>query len=118
MRLLSRVSGSYWIGLGILGALAAAVGLSAQDDKPNFTTQTNLVTLHVSVLDKNGKLVTDIPRSAFKVKENDVEQPIQLFQREDVPVSMGILIDNSGSMSGKIQKVAAAARALVKGSNP
>src|SRR6516162_11841902 len=89
-----------------------------QDEIPTFTSDTRLVLVHASVLDKNGKLVTDIPQSAFKVYENNVEQPIRVFQREDVPVSMGIIIDNSGSMSQKRSSVAAAALALVKNSNP
>jgi Ca-activated chloride channel homolog len=77
-----------------------------------------LVDLHVSVIDKNGKLITDMPESAFKVYENGIEQPLKRFLREDVPVSMGIIIDNSGSMRDKRAKVAAASVALVKASNP
>ena len=77
--------------------------------RPIFTADTDLVVLHASVFDKNGKLVTNVPQSAFKVFENGVEQPIKIFRREDVPVSMGIIIDNSGSMRDKLAKVAAAA---------
>ena len=65
--------------------------------------------LHASVVDTNGKLVTNIPQASFKVFENNVEQPLKIFNREDVPVSMGIIIDNSGSMREKRPKVAAAA---------
>jgi VWFA-related protein len=90
----------------------------AQDDGATFTLDTNLVVLYASVLDKNGKLVTNIPQSAFKVFENNVEQPLKIFNREDVPVSMGIVIDNSGSMREKRPKVAAAALELIKASNP
>src|SRR6266849_6574690 len=89
-----------------------------QGDVPLFTSDTQRVLLHVSVLDKNGKLITNIPQSAFKVYENNVEQTLRLFRREDVPVSMGIIIDNSGSMRDKRAKVNAAALALVKDSNP
>jgi VWFA-related protein len=89
-----------------------------QDEPPTFTADTRLVVVHASVLDKNGKLITDIPESGFKVYENGIEQPIKIFRREDVPVSMGIIIDNSGSMSQKRTSVAAAALALVKNSNP
>jgi VWFA-related protein len=96
----------------------AAVLVRAQDEVPVFTTEIKEVTLHVSVLDKAGKLVTNIPKSAFRILEDNVEQPIKLFQREDVPVSMGILVDNSGSMNDKRARVAAAALALVKASNP
>lgn len=94
---------------------AAAGG---EDEAPTFRADTRLVLVHASVLDKSGKLITDIPESGFKVYENNVEQPIKLFRREDIPVSMGIIIDNSGSMSQKRSSVAAAALALVKNSNP
>jgi VWFA-related protein len=89
-----------------------------QDEIPTFTADTNLVVLHASVFDKSGKLLTNIPQSAFHVYENGVEQPIKNFRREDVPVSMGIIIDNSGSMRDKRAKVAAASILLVKSSNP
>lgn len=74
--------------------------------------------LHATVVDRNGKLVTDLPRTAFHAYEDKVEQQIKLFRREDIPVSMGLIIDNSGSMKTKRQKVEAAAIALVKASNP
>ena len=94
------------------------VRLRAQDEIPTFRTEIKEVTLHVSVVDKSGKLITNIPQSAFKVYEDNVEQPIKMFRREDVPVSMGILVDNSGSMNDKRARVAAAALAMVKASNP
>ncbi len=114
-RLLNRWHGK-WLVAALLTAGLGAV--RAQDEVPTFRTEIKEVTLHVSVLDKNGKLITDIPKSAFKVLEDNVEQPIKLFRREDVPVSMGILVDNSGSMNDKRSRVAAAALALVKASNP
>jgi Ca-activated chloride channel homolog len=107
-----------WLAAGLLAAGLAVVTVRAQDEIPVFHTEIREVTLHVSVLDKNGKLITDIPKSAFKVYEDNVEQPIKIFRREDVPVSMGILVDNSGSMNDKRSRVAAAALALVKASNP
>jgi VWFA-related protein len=79
---------------------------------------TRLVVLHCAVVDKKGGLITNLPQSAFKVYENKVEQPIRLFRREDVPVSLGIVIDNSGSMRDKRARVEAAAIRLVKASNP
>ena len=103
---------------GILAAQNPAPPPPAQDDVPTFRTDLNLVVLHASVLDKSGRLITTIPQTAFHVFENSVEQPIKLFRREDVPVSMGIIIDNSGSMRDKRLKVAAASMAMVKASNP
>lgn len=91
---------------------------AAPDEIPTFKTGTNQVVLHATVADKSGKLITNIPESAFHVFENGTEQPLNLFRREDVPVSMGIIIDNSGSMREKRAKVAAASMALVRASNP
>lgn len=98
-------------------------GLSAQqapqtpDDQTVIRVDTRLVVLHCAVMDNKGRLITNLPQSAFKVYENKVEQPIKLFRREDVPVSLGIVIDNSGSMRDKRQRVEAAAVRLVKASN-
>jgi Ca-activated chloride channel family protein len=91
--------------------------LLGQDEIPTFTADSRLVVLHASVVDRSGKLVTDIPQKNFKIFENNVEQQIRLFRREDVPVSLCIVIDDSGSMRDKRAKVAAAALGLVKASN-
>src|SRR5579871_3820957 len=90
----------------------------SQDEDPVFRSDTRLVILPISVSDKNGKLITDIPQKAFKVYENGAEQPIKIFRREDVPISLGIIIDNSGSMREKRQRVEAASLDLVRASNP
>jgi Ca-activated chloride channel family protein len=87
-------------------------------EDPVFRADTRLVLLPITVSGKDGKLITDIPQKAFKVYENGVEQPIKLFKREDVPISLGIIIDNSGSMREKRQKVEIASVDLVKASNP
>jgi len=111
-----RLTTSYTAPLLIL---AAAGLLTAQkaDDQAIFRTDTRLVVLPVTVVDKSGRLITTLPQSAFQVYENGALQQVKLFKREDVPVSMGLVIDNSGSMREKRQKVAAAAVALVKDSN-
>ncbi len=110
-------------------ALAAAVLMGSRETRGQpqqqqegegavFRADTRLVVLPATVVDKNGHLVTSLPQKAFKVFENGVEQQIRFFKREDVPVSMGIVIDNSGSMRDKRQKVEASAMTLVKASNP
>ena len=83
----------------------------------DFSTETRLVVLNATVQDKSGHLVTNLPQTAFQVYENGVQQPLKHFKREDVPVSLGIIVDNSGSMRDKRQKVESAALALVKESN-
>jgi VWFA-related protein len=82
-----------------------------------FSTETRLVQLPVTVTDKNGRLVTNLPQSDFQIFENGVQQTIKLFKREDVPVSLGLVIDNSGSMREKRTAVESAALALVRDSN-
>ena len=114
MRLLSSVL--------ILASLAIAQSKPSAEQEPgevpSFRADTRLVVLPVSVADKNGKLITDLQQKAFKVYENGIEQPIKLFKREDVPVSLGIIIDNSGSMKEKRHQVEVASLDLVKASNP
>jgi Ca-activated chloride channel family protein len=89
----------------------------AAQDTPIIRVDTRLVVLPVSVSEKGGKLITDLTQKAFKVYENGVEQPIKVFKREDVPVSLGIIVDNSGSMKEKRQQVEIASMDLVKASN-
>ena len=88
-----------------------------ESEDATFSSETRLVPLNVTVLDKSGHLVTNLPQSAFQVFENGVQQQIKIFKREDVPVSLGLVIDNSGSMREKRQSVESAALALVKDSN-
>jgi Ca-activated chloride channel homolog len=90
---------------------------ASASEEPTFRTDTRLVILPVSVVNKEGKLVTDLPQKSFKVFENGIEQPIKIFRREDVPISLGIIIDNSGSMREKRQKVETASLDLVRASN-
>jgi len=97
---------------------ACLLALSAQGQDTVFRAESRLVVLHASVVDRGGKLVTNLPEKAFKVYENGVEQQIKIFRREDVPVSLGLAIDNSGSMKPRREQVESAALKLVKASNP
>ena len=83
-----------------------------------FRTQVQEVVVHATVMDKNKRLVTGLDRSAFKVFEDDKPQSITSFRHEDIPVALGIVIDNSGSMREKRDKVNKAALNLVRASNP
>jgi Ca-activated chloride channel homolog len=83
-----------------------------------FSADTNLVVLHASVADKKGHLVQNLKEKDFKVFDNGIQQPLKVFRHEDIPISMGLLIDDSGSMRDKRTRVEAAALALVHASNP
>ena len=73
--------------------------------------------LHASVINERGQFVPGLPQDNFRVLEDKVEQKISIFRQEDVPVSMGLVIDNSGSMRDKRPQVNAAALTFVKTSN-
>lgn len=78
----------------------------------------SLVVLHTTVLDDRGKFADGLKEENFRVFEDKAEQKLSLFKREDVPVSMGLVIDNSGSMRDKRPRVNEAAVTLVQSSNP
>ena len=78
----------------------------------------NLVVLHASVVGERGQFVPGLKEDDFHVFEDKAEQKLSVFRQEDVPVSMGLVIDNSGSMRDKRPQVNAAALTLVKTSNP
>jgi Ca-activated chloride channel family protein len=88
----------------------------AEDSGAVFHSDTRVVVCPTTVVDKTGHLVTDLPKSAFAVYENKVAQKFTM-KREDVPVSLGLIIDNSGSMRDKRKKVETAALDLVLASN-
>ncbi len=85
-----------------------------------FTIGVNvdLVLMYTSVFDKNGRFVAGLKKDNFRLFEDGVQQTLTTFVQEDVPVSMGILLDLSGSMRGKIDQVNKSALAFIRASNP
>ena len=102
----------------ILRVAALAASLAVLQQPPQFHIETRLVVLHATVRNARGELVTGLTREAFRVFENGTPQPITVFRSDDVPVSLGLLIDNSGSMRTKRAKVEAAALDFARASNP
>lgn len=90
----------------------------AQDEPTVFRSDTRLVVLHATVVNQQGGLITNLPQTAFRVLENGADQQIKVFRREDAPVSIGLVIDDSGSMIGRRDKVAAAGLGFVRTSHP
>ncbi len=79
---------------------------------------TTLIQVPVSVHDKDGRPVNNLTKDLFQVFEDKVQQLITLFKHEDVPLSLGLVIDNSGSMRNKRERVNSAALSFVRDSNP
>ena len=102
-----------------LAALSLVTLVFAQDSPvTTFRTDTNLVSLNVSVFDKEGHIVKGLPQSAFTVYEDEQRQEVKVFRQEDVPIALGLVIDASSSMVNKRERVDSAAVAMVKASNP
>ncbi len=83
-----------------------------------FKKDVEEVVLHATVVDDKQRFVTGLNRNDFQVYENGQPQQITSFRRQDVPVAVGIIIDNSGSMRDKRPAVNQAAINFVKASNP
>ena len=83
-----------------------------------FKKDVDEVLLHATVIDDKQRLVTNLDKGAFTIFEDGKPQSIISFRHEDIPVAMGIVIDNSGSMREKRNKVNQAALNLVRSSNP
>src|SRR5262245_19791250 len=78
--------------------------------QPTFKSgSTELVVLPVVVTDKQGRFVSDLDRERFTVFDNGRKMPVALFTSEDAPVTVGLVLDTSGSMRQKIGYVVAAA---------
>jgi len=89
-----------------------------QQDRPLFSVRSELVLLSVQVKDKKNQHVTGLTKEAFTVYDNGQTQPIRFFMNEDAPVTIGLLIDNSGSMQPNRSLAVTAATAFAETSNP
>jgi VWFA-related protein len=94
--------------------------LQAQENSKTFAIkqQVNLVELPVTVRDREGRFISNLDISNFRVYEDGRRQEITLFGKEDMPVSVGLVVDHSGSMAAKELEVALGAQAFVQASNP
>src|SRR6195256_1194579 len=93
-------------------------GQSTSGQESKIRVDVNLVVLHTTVIDDRGRFADALKQENFRVLEDKVEQKLSLFKREDIPVSMGLVVDNSGSMRDKRPRVNQAALTLVEASNP
>jgi VWFA-related protein len=99
-------------------AQAGTPDLQKKGGKFTINVDVSLVVLHATVLDKKGHMVNDLSQDSFTVYEDGAPQKLAVFSHADIPVTMGIIIDDSGSMREKRAAVNAAALTFVKTSNP
>ncbi len=108
--------------LGLFLGLWSMVGWTApwQKDQrpPVLSVETDLITLPVTVVDQHGGFVTGLRQEHFTVYDNGERQTIEFFTSEDLPATVGLVIDSSGSMRGRREDVTAAGTAFVAMSHP
>ena len=87
-------------------------------DQPTFRSNSELVVLHVSVRDRGGRYITGLTKDAFTVIDDAKPQTLEMFSADEVPASVGFLIDNSNSMRPSRERVVASAVAFATHSHP
>jgi len=119
------------IGIALFGAFTGStfIGLSqtppasqpvpeAEQQEFKITSHSDLVVLDVSVKNPDGGFVSGLTKDQFKVFDNGREKPIQVFEAGDIPVTVGLVVDNSASMRAKKPEVVTASLTFVTESNP
>ena len=109
------MTGRLALSLLLLVPSAGTVPQTPQDFQ--ISINVDLVVLNASVRDRKGRLAPDLSEQNFEVYEDGVRQTIRLFRNEDIPVTVGLVVDHSGSMREKIADVIAAARTFVQSSS-
>ena len=104
----------------VLAALLCTQGIGAQEPEPQavFKSESDLVILHVNVFNGRSDAVPDLPQDAFTVLEDDQRQAITFFSSADVPVTVGLVLDNSSSMITRLPMVIAGGDAFARSSHP
>jgi Ca-activated chloride channel family protein len=104
--------------LGVANPRQSPPPQSRDADRYTVRVAVDMVVLHATVKNRKGVPVSGIGQEDFQVYEDGVLQQIKTFSHEDIPVTVGLIVDNSTSMSPKRPEVVAAARAFVRSSNP
>lgn len=116
-----------WFLAALVVLIARPIFPWAQDSTPSqsrpggdytINVNVNMVVLRATAQDHKGVLVSGLGKDDFQVYEDGVLQPIKYFSHEDIPVTVGLVVDNSGSMRPKRADVIAAALAFARSSNP
>ena len=104
--------------LSRLTVLAVVFSAAGRTQPVNLRVDVNLVLVPVTVTDRTGRFITGLDRSRFKILDEGIPQPIASFSTESLPVSIGLVLDVSGSMKQKIASAIAFVRALLSAAEP
>lgn len=106
------------IALGFMGASCAADGTAESNQPGQFRINANVVLINATVLGPHDQPVLGLTRDRFRVFEDDSEQSIAYFSQEEVPISLAVIFDASGSMEGKLPAMRAAVGEVLANGNP
>ena len=107
--------------IGLVGGAEPQAPAPAEAQSPHpyqISVNVDFVVLNATVRDGKGRFATDLSEQDFQVYEAGARQTIRLFRHEDIPVTVGLVVDHSGSMRPKLADVIAAARTFVQSSSP
>lgn len=102
----------------VAALLAALVATSPASQQPTFKSGARTVAVYATVTDTDGRLVPDLTREDFEIRDNGKAQPIAVFSSEVQPISVVVMLDRSGSMRGNFGLVEAAGEAFVRAMLP
>jgi VWFA-related protein len=118
-KMLLRCSAAACVCLALAGAGLPALSQETQQKNAyTFSSHVDLVNVDVTVVDKRGGFVSGLSKENFEILEDGVPQQINTSHHEDIPVTIGIVVDNSGSMTAKKDHIVAAAIGFVQASKP
>jgi VWFA-related protein len=102
-----------WVALGTLTASVWAVaGVAGQQQPPTFRAGSDTVRVYATVLDDDGRLVTNLRQDDFEVRDDGKVQPITLFDNTPAPIRLVVMLDVSGSMEGNLPLLRSASQQL------
>ena len=107
--------------IGLVGGAEPQAPAPAEAQGPHpyqISVNVDFVVLNATVRDGKGRFAADLSEQDFQVYEDGARQTIRLFRHEDIPVTVGLVVDHSGSMRPKLADVIAAARTFVQSSSP
>lgn len=96
----------------LMVAMAASAGLPAQQQQPTFRGGADTVRVFVTVTDRGGRIVTNLTRDTFQIRDEGKPQPITIFDNSPKPIQLVVMLDVSGSMEGNLGLLHAGARQL------
>lgn len=127
VRIPRRRAGALRCLVAVLVLIAPLIFVGAQESPPSqnhpidqytISVNVNMVVLHATAQDRKNAPVSGLDKNDFQIYEDGVPQQIKYFSHEDIPVTVGLVVDNSGSMRSKRADVIAAALVFARSSNP